>query len=212
MLPILQAAPVIPVIVVERAEDVVPLGRVLVDAGLPVLEITLRTPAALAAIRLAAGEVEGAVVGAGTVLSRRDLDAVAEAGARFAVSPGLTPALLGPHDTPLLPGVSSPSELMVGLDAGLTEFKFFPAVASGGLAMLKALAGPFPQARFCPTGGVDASNAAEFLALPNVVCVGGAWPAPQALVRAGRWDEIRALASAAAAGTRGSVDSVVSRS
>jgi 2-dehydro-3-deoxyphosphogluconate aldolase/(4S)-4-hydroxy-2-oxoglutarate aldolase len=197
MLDLLRLAPVIPVVVIDRAEDAVPLARALVAGGLPVIEITLRTDAALEAIRLAS-QVEGAVVGAGTVLSRHDLDAVEAAGARFAVSPGLTPALLKPHAVPLLPGVSSASELMVGLEAGITVFKFFPAVPAGGVPMLRALHGPFPGARFCPTGGIDASNAADFLAEPNVVCVGGSWPAPARLIREGRFDEITALARAAA--------------
>jgi len=199
LIELMRRAVVIPVLTVEAVEQAVPLARALVRGGLGVLEVTLRTEPALEAIRRMAGEVEGAVIGAGTVLSRADLDRAAGAGARFAVSPGLTPALLAPHALPLLPGVATPSELMTGLEAGLTAFKFFPAMPMGGAAVLKAWGGPFPQARFCPTGGVDAANAASLLALPNVLCVGGAWVAPRALVEAGRWDEITRLAEQAAA-------------
>jgi 2-dehydro-3-deoxyphosphogluconate aldolase/(4S)-4-hydroxy-2-oxoglutarate aldolase len=191
-------APVLPVIVVERAEDAVPLGRALVDGGLKALEITLRTPCALEAIRRIAGEVEGAVVGAGTVLSRADLEAAAKAGARFAVSPGLDDELLQPGPVPMLPGVATATEVMRARRAGLTRLKFFPAMAVGGVAALKGFAGPFPDVRFCPTGGVDAANAPTLLALKNVACVGGSWVAPAEAVKAGQWDRIRALAQAAA--------------
>lgn len=193
----LSRAVVVPVLTIESADHAVPLARALVRGGLTVLEVTLRTPVALEAISRIAAEVEHAVVGAGTILGPADLDRAAGAGAVFAVSPGLTPALLAPHDLPLLPGVATPTELMVGLEAGLAAFKFFPAVPMGGVPVMKALAGPFPQARFCPTGGVDQRNAAEFLALPNVLCVGGGWVAPKALIDAGRWDDITALAAAA---------------
>lgn len=199
LIELMRRAVVIPVLTVESVDHAVPLARALVRGGLTVLEVTLRTEPALEAIRRMATEVEGAVIGAGTVLNPADLDRAAAAGARFAVSPGLTRALLEPHALPLLPGVATPSELMAGLEAGQTAFKFFPAMPMGGAAVLKAWGGPFPQARFCPTGGVDAANAASLLALPNVLCVGGAWVAPPALVNAGRWDEIAALASAAAA-------------
>ncbi|MFZ5667894.1 MAG: bifunctional 4-hydroxy-2-oxoglutarate aldolase/2-dehydro-3-deoxy-phosphogluconate aldolase [Pseudomonadota bacterium] len=199
MIGLLRRAVVIPVLTIERATDAVPLAKALVAGGLDVLEVTLRTPAALEAIRLIAGEAPGAIVGAGTVLVRADLDRAAEAGAAFAVSPGLTPAMLAPHDLPLLPGVATASELMSGLDAGLTAFKLFPAVPMGGVTILKAWAGPFPQAVFCPTGGVDAENAAELLALANVACVGGAWVAPRVLIDAGRWSDITGLARRAAA-------------
>lgn len=199
MIGLMRRAVVIPVLTIERAADAPPLAKALVAGGLTVLEVTLRTPAALDAIRLIAAEAPGAVVGAGTVLTQSDRDRAAEAGAAFAVSPGLTAGLLSPHALPLLPGVATASELMSGLEAGLTAFKFFPAVPMGGAAVLKAWAGPFPDAVFCPTGGVDADNAATLLALPNVACVGGAWVAPRALIESGQWSEITRLASQAAA-------------
>lgn len=199
MIQLMRGAVVIPVLTLHRASDAVPLARALVAGGLTVLEVTLRTPAALEAIRLIAANVPDARVGAGTVLTAADRDRAASAGAAFAVSPGLTPNLLAPHDLPLLPGVATASELMLGLEAGLTAFKFFPAMPMGGAALLKAWAGPFPQASFCPTGGIDANNAANLLALPNVACVGGAWVAPGSLVDAGRWDAITALAEQAVA-------------
>jgi 2-dehydro-3-deoxyphosphogluconate aldolase/(4S)-4-hydroxy-2-oxoglutarate aldolase len=195
----LKLAPVVPVLTVERAEDAVPLARALVAGGLPVLEVTLRTPAALEAIRRIAGEVEGAVPAVGTVLTRAQLDLAAAAGARLAVSPGLTPALAEPGPIPLLPGVATASEAMAGLEAGLSLFKLFPATAVGGAALLKALAAPLPQARFCPTGGINPANAPDFLALPNVICVGGAWVAPFEAIRDGDWGRIESLAREAAA-------------
>ncbi len=197
---IMDRGPVIAVLVVEREADAVPLARALVAGGLTVLEVTLRTPVALAAIRRMVEDVEGAVVGAGTVLSRRDLDAAVAAGARFAVSPGLTDELAGAQaGAPLLPGVATPSEAMRASDAGLTRLKFFPAVPNGGAPALKALGGPLPHLRFCPTGGIGAANAREFLSLPNVACVGGSWMAPPPAVLEKRWDEITALARAACA-------------
>ncbi len=199
MIRLMRGAVVIPVLTIHRASDAIPLARALAAGGLTVLEVTLRTPAALEAIRLIAANVADATVGAGTVLTTADRDRAADAGAAFAVSPGLTPNLLAPHDLPLLPGVATASELMLGLEAGLTAFKFFPAMPMGGATLLKAWAGPFPQASFCPTGGVDAGNAAELLALPNVACVGGAWVAPASLVDAGRWEAISELARQAAA-------------
>jgi 2-dehydro-3-deoxyphosphogluconate aldolase/(4S)-4-hydroxy-2-oxoglutarate aldolase len=192
-------APVIPVLVIEDPDHAVPLGRALVAGGLPVLEVTLRTPAALEALSRMAKEVEGGVVGAGTVLSRAMREQAIAAGARFAVSPGLIPGEAPGGPAPLLPGVATASELMAGLAAGFTRFKLFPANVVGGRDALKAFAGPFPQARFCPTGGVDAGNAADYLALPNVACVGGSWVAPADAVRAGDWDRITALAREAAA-------------
>jgi 2-dehydro-3-deoxyphosphogluconate aldolase/(4S)-4-hydroxy-2-oxoglutarate aldolase len=194
----LTAAPVVPVLVIDRVEDAVPLGRALVAGGLRVLEVTLRTPVALAVIERLAAEVEGAVVAAGTVLNARDLAAAAKAGATLAVSPGLAD-FVRDAEIPMLPGVATASDLMRGLEWGLDTFKFFPAVPAGGLAMLKALHGPFPDVRFCPTGGVSLANAPEFLSLPNVVCVGGSWVAPAASVAAGDWDRIRQLAAEAAA-------------
>jgi 2-dehydro-3-deoxyphosphogluconate aldolase/(4S)-4-hydroxy-2-oxoglutarate aldolase len=197
---IVSAAPVIPVIALERASDAVPLARALLAGGLPVLEVTLRTDAALAAIRAIARDVPQAVVGAGTVLSRADLNAAREAGARFAVSPGAGPELLaagrdGP--LPLLPGVMTPSEVMAAVAAGYDTLKFFPAVQAGGVEMLKALAGPFPRVTFCPTGGISLASAPQFLSLPNVCCVGGSWLAPAASVAAGDWASITRLAQQA---------------
>lgn len=196
---ILARCPVIPVLVVEDVAHAVPLGRALVAGGLSVLEVTLRTPAALQCLERMAGEVEGAVVGAGTVLTAPMREAVARAGAQFCVSPGLIEGETDEGPTPLLPGVATATELMAGLAAGFTRFKLFPANVAGGIEALKAFAGPFAQAKFCPTGGVNAKNAADYLALANVVCVGGSWVAPPEAVRAGDWDRITALAREAAA-------------
>jgi 2-dehydro-3-deoxyphosphogluconate aldolase/(4S)-4-hydroxy-2-oxoglutarate aldolase len=198
----LAQAPVLPVLAFDRLEHAVPLARTLVAAGLPVLEVTLRSAIAVEAIRRIVGEVEGAIVGAGTVLTRADLRAVAAAGAAFAISPGSTTALYdaaADSDIPFLPGVATASELMVGLERGLTRFKLFPASSLGGPALLKAWAGPFPQVRFCPTGGIDAASAPAWLALANVMTVGGSWMAPPARVAAGDWDGIAALARSCAA-------------
>ena len=193
----LTLAPVVPVLTIEDEAHAVPLGRALVAGGLPMLEVTLRTPAAIGAIRRIAAEVEGAVVGAGTVLNARDLERAAEAGARFAVSPGL-PEGAGPGGpVPLLPGVATATELMRAIAAGFQFLKFFPAVPAGGLPMLKSFAPVFPQARFCPTGGITAENAPGFLALPNVVCVGGSWVAPASALDGGDWGRITELARAA---------------
>lgn len=199
---LLGRAPVLPVIVIDAIEQAVPLARALLAGGLPVLEITLRTPVALEAIRRIAGEVPGALPGAGTVLAAADFDAVTAAGGHFAVSPGATPALwaaAAASGLPWLPGVATASELMQGLERGQRHFKFFPAVASGGVAALRAFAGPFPQARFCPTGGIDATSAPGFLALPNVACVGGSWMLPKDAIAAGDWARIERLAREAAA-------------
>lgn len=196
---ILARAPVLPVLAFHRLEDAVPLARTLVAAGLPVLEITLRSAIAIEAIRRVIAEVEGAIVGAGTVLTRRDYESVAAAGAAFAISPGATPALYdaaADSDVPFLPGVATASELMAGLERGHARFKLFPAASVGGVAMLKALSGPFPGVRFCPTGGIDAATAASYLALANVMTVGGSWMAPPAQVAAGDWGSIAALARA----------------
>lgn len=198
---VLSLSPVIAVVTIADAAHAAPLARALVAGGVPAIEITLRTPAAMAAIE-AAAQVQGAVVGAGTVLSAQDLRAAGESGAVFAVSPGGTPSLLEAGlkgAMPLLPGVATASELMVGLELGYARFKFFPAEPAGGPAMLKALAGPFPRATFCPTGGVTLDNAPSYLSLPNVVCVGGSWLAPEALMAAGDWDAIEALARTAVA-------------
>lgn len=191
---ILALAPVVPVLIIEDEAHAVPLGRALVAGGLRALEITLRTRSALASIRRMAAEVEGAVVGAGTVLTPAARQAVAEAGAQFAVSPGLIEGERADGAVPLLPGVATATELMQGLAAGFTAFKLFPANVVGGVDALKAFASPFPQARFCPTGGVNAENAADYLKLPNVLCVGGSWVAPAEAVRAGDWGRITDLA------------------
>lgn len=196
---VLTLAPVVPVLIIEEEVDAVPLARALVAGGLYALEVTLRTPAALGAIRRIAGEVEGAVVGAGTITSAAQRQAAYQAGARFGVSPGLIEGEAFAGDLPLLPGVATATELMWGLKAGYSLFKLFPANIVGGVGALKAFYSPFPQARFCPTGGVDLQNAPDYLALPNVVCVGGSWVAPKDAVKAGDWDTITRLAAEAAA-------------
>lgn len=198
---LLDMAPVVPVVVVEDAADAVPLARALVAGGLPAVEVTLRTPAALDAIRAVAAEVPGAVVGAGTVLTPQQVDDAVGAGARFLVSPGWTERLLEAmraSGVPFLAGVSTASEVVALLERGVREMKFFPAEASGGTAYLRALAGPLPQARFCPTGGVGPDNAPDYLALPNVGCVGGSWMVPADAVAAGDWARVERLARAAA--------------
>ncbi len=199
---ILRLAPVIPVLVIDDPAHAAPLARALVAGGLFALEVTLRTPAAIEAIQEMA-RVDGAVVGAGTVTTSGARQAVADAGANFAVSPGLIAGETVQGPLPLLPGVATATELMAGLAAGFTHFKLFPANVVGGTGALKAFAGPFPHAQFCPTGGVDASNASDYLAQPNVVCVGGSWVAPAAAMRAGDWDSITQLARKAAALGRG---------
>ena len=194
-------APVIPVLAIDRIEDALPLCRALVDNGLPVLEITLRTACAVDAIALIARELQNACVGAGTVLNARDLDAVVQAGARFAISPGATDTLFNAAKTsavPLIPGIATASELMRGLEHGWRRFKFFPAESSGGIAALKGFGGPLPMARFCPTGGISAQTASQFLHLPNVLCVGGSWLTTRELLQARDWAGIEALARAAA--------------
>jgi len=199
---VMDAGPVIAVLVVERVEDALPLARALVAGGVRTLEITLRTAAALPAIEAIAGEVENALVGAGTVLFPADARAAKAAGAGFAVSPGLIPDLARScrdEGLPLLPGVATASEIMAGLELGFDRFKFFPAETSGGAAAVKAFAGPFAKVRFCPTGGITLANAPGYLALPNVACVGGSWIAPADAVRAGDWSRIEGLAREAAA-------------
>jgi 2-dehydro-3-deoxyphosphogluconate aldolase/(4S)-4-hydroxy-2-oxoglutarate aldolase len=201
-LEVMRAAPVIPVIVLEDVAHAVPLARALVAGGIRMLEVTLRTPAALASIEAIAREVPQAVAGVGTVRSADDARAAAQAGARFAVSPGYTSAVgqaCRDAGLPLLPGVATGSEVMAAQEDGFLQLKFFPAVQAGGLAMLKAWAGPFFDVSFCPTGGLTEANAAEFLALPNVACVGGSWLTPRDAIVAGDWDRITALARAAAA-------------
>jgi 2-dehydro-3-deoxyphosphogluconate aldolase/(4S)-4-hydroxy-2-oxoglutarate aldolase len=199
---ILSAAPVIPVLTIEDTEAAVPLARALVAGGLTALEVTLRTKAGPDCIRAIAAEVEGADVGAGTVLDRRQLEEAVSCGARFLVSPGATPGLVAAAQecpVPFLPGVATAGEAMSVAEAGFTMLKFFPAEPAGGIAYLKALASPLPELRFCPTGGVGPANAAEYLALGNVVCVGGSWVAPADALAAGDWGRITALAQAAAA-------------
>jgi 2-dehydro-3-deoxyphosphogluconate aldolase/(4S)-4-hydroxy-2-oxoglutarate aldolase len=199
---VLTRAPVIAVVVIDDARSAVPMARALVAGGIPAIEITLRTTAALDAIRAIASEVEGAAVGVGTVLRSADLAAAEKAGACFAVSPGTTPHLLDAAQNsalPLLPGAATASEAMYLLERGYRFAKCFPANAVGGAALLKALASPLPQLRFCPTGGITPQNASEYLALPNVACVGGSWLTPVNLLRESRWGEVEALARAAAA-------------
>lgn len=194
---VLDLAPVLPVVVVEDAADAVPLARALVAGGLPAIEVTLRTPAALDAIRAIAGAVPEAVVGAGTVITPEQVGEAVAAGARFLVSPGWTDVLLEAMRTsgvPYLPGVSTVSEVVALLERGVREMKFFPAQAAGGTAYLRSLAGPLPQARFCPTGGVGPDTAPDYLALPNVSCVGGSWMLPADAVAARDWARIEGLA------------------
>lgn len=198
---VLTRAPVVPVIAIQHLDDALPLARALVNGGLPVLEITLRTEAALPAMRAIVAEVPGAIVGAGTVLNPDDLQAVVATGARFAISPGATEALYqaaAQLDMPWIPAIATASELMQGLAHGHRRFKFFPAESAGGVAALKSLHGPFPQAKFCPTGGIDPDKAAAYLALPNVITVGGSWMLPQDALAARDFARIEALASAAA--------------
>ena len=199
---VLAASPVMPVIVLERVEDAVPLANALVKGGIRVLEVTLRTPVALACVSAIRAAVPDAIVGVGTITSVADMVASREAGAVFGVSPGATTALLkkaGEIGFPFLPGVMTPSDVIAAVESGYTAMKLFPAREAGGIGMLKALGGPFPQVVFCPTGGIDAATAPDFLALPNVACVGGSWLAPQSLVAKQDWAEIERLARAAAA-------------
>lgn len=192
--------PVIPVIVIQELAHAVPMARALVAGGVRVLEVTLRTPVALQAMKAIVAEVPEAIVGAGTLRTPADVQAAVEAGCRFGVSPGYTPALgraCRDVGLPLLPGVSTASEVMAAGEDGLTFLKFFPATAAGGVPMLKALGGPFPDVVFCPTGGLTPQNAPEFLALPNVKVCGGSWLTPPHLMQAGDWAGITALARAA---------------
>ncbi|MGI3184112.1 bifunctional 4-hydroxy-2-oxoglutarate aldolase/2-dehydro-3-deoxy-phosphogluconate aldolase [Nioella aestuarii] len=194
-------APIIPVLVVDDAAHAEPLAQALVAGGLPALEVTLRTPAALDVIREMA-KVSGGVVGAGTLLTPADVQAAKDAGAQFGVSPGATDRLLDAceeADLPLLPGAATASEAMRLLERGYSMLKFFPAEASGGAPALKAIGAPIPQIAFCPTGGVSMKNANDYLSLPNVVCAGGSWVAPKDAVESGDWQRIEALAKEAAA-------------
>ena len=195
-------APVIPVLTVERVADAVPLARALVRGGLPVLEITLRTPVALEGLAAIAAEVEGAVVGAGTVLEVGQVDKIVAAGARFAVSPGFSAAVgtaIRAAGLPFLPGIQTVSESLAAAEQGWRVQKFFPADRAGGPGWLKAVAAPLAGLRYCPTGGIGPDNAMDYLALPNVVCVGGSWVAPREAIASKNWLQIERLAAAAAA-------------
>ncbi|MDT8449593.1 MAG: bifunctional 4-hydroxy-2-oxoglutarate aldolase/2-dehydro-3-deoxy-phosphogluconate aldolase [Wenzhouxiangellaceae bacterium] len=201
---LLGKAPVVPVLTVHDAETAEPLARALVEAGLPVLEVTLRTDAAIEAIRRMRG-VDGAIVGAGTILSAADLERAVAAGAEFAIAPGCTPVLYAAaaeSPVPFIPAVATASEVMAGLERGWRRFKFFPAEAAGGLAALRSLAGPFADVRFCPTGGIDSGNAADYLALPNVITVGGSWMVPAEALKARDWTRIGELAGQAASAAK----------
>ena len=198
---VVDLAPVIPVVVIDDPGIAVPVARALVAGGLPAIEVTLRTPTALACIERIAAEVPGAVVGAGTVLSPDQAQAAVRAGAAFLVSPGATPRLLdamSDSGVPYLPGAATASEVLALVERGITEVKFFPAQAAGGVPYLKSLAGPLPDVRFCPTGGIDAAAAPTYLALSNVACVGGSWLTPSAVLSSHNWDRIEQLAREAA--------------
>jgi len=197
---VLNAGPVMPVMVIQNLDDAVPLAKALAAGGIKVLEITLRTPIALDAIRLISQEVKEAIVGAGTITTPEQLQAAEDAGAVFAISPGLTPTLLAAAKAgkiALIPGISTLSELMMGMEYGLDHFKFFPAEAAGGIPMLKSIAGPIPQATFCPTGGISPDNYNAYLSLGNVACVGGSWLVPADVVKAKNWDKVTELAKLA---------------
>jgi 2-dehydro-3-deoxyphosphogluconate aldolase/(4S)-4-hydroxy-2-oxoglutarate aldolase len=199
----LKLCPVVPVLTIQRVEDAVPLARALTAGGLKVLEVTLRTPCALDAMKAIAAEVPEAVLAAGTVLTAKDLKKSAKAGARLAFSPGLADFMLEEGPIPMLPGVATASDVMKAMAAGLDTFKFFPAVPAGGVGAIKGLGGPFPDIAFCPTGGIDLKNAPSFLALPNVLCVGGSWVAPAKAVADGDWATVETLSREAAGLPRG---------
>src|SRR5207244_1344558 len=197
VLDMMRVGSVIPVIVIDDLAHAVPLARALVAGGVRVLEVTLRTRVALDAIRVITQEVDGAIVGVGTISRAEHFQQAVDAGARFGVSPGLTAELINAARSsklPLLPGVMTPSDVIAARTAGFFALKLFPAQQAGGIGMLKALSGPFPDVTFCPTGGVTAASAPAYLALPNVGCVGGSWLTPQAAVKAGEWGKISALA------------------
>ena len=206
VLDVMRVGPVIPVLVIEELAHAVPLARALVAGGVRVLEVALRTAPALEAIRLIAREAPEAIVGVGTLTRPEEFTEARDAGARFGVSPGLTPTLIeAARDSglPLLPGVMTPSDVIAARLAGFRELKLFPAQQAGGLGMLKALAGPFPDVTFCPTGGITVETAPDYLALPNVACVGGSWLTPRAALAAGDWEAMTALAQQASALPRG---------
>lgn len=200
LVPILKGQPVIPVLLIERVEHAVPLARALAKGGLPAIEITLRTAAALDAIRAVADEVPEAIVGAGTILNTRNYEDAVKAGSRFIVSPGVTSEILAAandSNVPLLPAAITPSEMLRLREEGYTHLKFFPAEQAGGAPFLKAMSSPLSGTIFCPTGGISLANAKSYLSLPNVICVGGSWVAPKELVEAGDWDAIATLAKEA---------------
>ncbi|MCW8092071.1 bifunctional 4-hydroxy-2-oxoglutarate aldolase/2-dehydro-3-deoxy-phosphogluconate aldolase [Alteromonas sp. ASW11-130] len=200
---IFASGPVVPVLVIHDVDKAVPLAKALMAGGIKVLEVTLRTPVALDVIKAIAEQVPDALIGAGTVTNAQQLKEVTEAGAKFAISPGMTAELLkaGKEGAiPLIPGISSTSDLMKGKDAGYTHMKFFPAEASGGVKAIKSISGPFPDVVFCPTGGIGPDNFKDYLALKNVVCVGGSWVAPDDAIANGDWDKITQLAKDAIAG------------
>lgn len=202
LLEIMRASPVIPVIAIDDINHAVPLARALVDGGIRVLEVTLRTEHGLAAIRAIAENVPDAIVGVGTLTQAHELNAARDAGAVFGVSPGLTRSLIDAavaSGLPLLPGVMTPSEVMTAREAGFRQLKLFPAVPAGGVGMLNAIAGPLPDVMFCPTGGISQETAPQFLACKNVACVGGSWLTPKDALKAGDWQRITALALAASA-------------
>ncbi|QHM71339.1 bifunctional 4-hydroxy-2-oxoglutarate aldolase/2-dehydro-3-deoxy-phosphogluconate aldolase [Mixta intestinalis] len=202
---ILTTGPVVPVIVVNKLEHAVPMAKALVAGGVRVLEVTLRTPVAMDAIKAIIQEVPDAIVGAGTVINPQQLAEVTAAGAQFIISPGITEPLLQAAvegTVPLIPGISTVSELMTGMQYGLREFKFFPAEANGGVKALQAISGPFSQVRFCPTGGISPKNYRDYLALKNVLCIGGSWLVPNDALEAGDYQRITDLAREAVAGAR----------
>ena len=197
---IFAAGPVVPVLVIHKVEHAVPIAHALIKGGIRVLEVTLRTPAALEVIKAISEQVPDAIIGAGTVTNAQQLKEVTDAGAKFAISPGMTADLLAAGmqgSVPLIPGISSISDLMKAKDAGYTHLKFFPAEASGGIKAIKSIGGPFPDITFCPTGGIGPNNYRDYLALPNVKCVGGSWLAPDEAIANGDWDAITELASTA---------------
>lgn len=200
---IFDASPIVPVLVVNDVAQAVPLAKALIAGGIRILEVTLRTPAAIDVIRAIANEVPEALIGAGTVTNAGQLAEVEAAGAMFAISPGATAELLKAGrqaSIPLIPGISSTSDLMKAKDAGYKYLKFFPAEASGGVKAIKSISGPFPDVVFCPTGGIGPDNYLSYLALPNVKCVGGSWVAPDDYIREGKWSDITALAKQAVEG------------
>ena len=202
---IFAAGPVVPVLVINDVEKAVPLAKALMEGGIKVLEVTLRTPAAIDVIKRIADEVPDSLIGAGTVTNAQQLKAVVDAGAKFAISPGMTADLLKAGmdaEIPLIPGISSTSDLMKGKDAGYTHMKFFPAEASGGVKAIKSISGPFPDVTFCPTGGIGPNNYNDYLALNNVKCVGGSWLAPDDAIESGDWARITQLAKEAIAGVK----------